>query len=70
VKTNVMHATVAGAYSAAAVATRLINASKWFEMTPLPDDCYEFVAKDEAGLEPLFLVGTPMRLDEPIEGDA
>lgn len=31
-------------------AISLIDRSKWFELTPLSDGCWEFVAKDEPGI--------------------
>lgn len=33
------------------MAVSLIAANKWFEMTPLPADCWEFVIKDEPGVD-------------------
>ena len=34
----------------------LINASRWFEFTPLPDDEYRIVVKDELGAPSPFTV--------------
>ncbi len=43
-------AVVTGTEIANALAVTLISRSKWFEFTPLPDDEYEFIVKDEPGL--------------------
>jgi hypothetical protein len=40
---------ILGDDEAAEHAVRLVYRSQWFECTPLPDDEYEFVVKDEAG---------------------
>jgi len=39
-----------GAAIAALFASNLIKASKWFVMTPLPGDEWEFIVKDEPGI--------------------
>lgn len=39
-----------GWYPTSDLCDELIVASKWFEFTPLPDDEYEFIVKDEPGL--------------------
>lgn len=45
---------VNGTLRAMSVAERLVYKSKWFTCTPLPDDDFEFVVKDEAGLGDVF----------------
>ena len=40
---------VRGSFFAGEVATNLIYSCRWFELQPLPDGCYEFTVKDEAG---------------------
>lgn len=37
-------------HNALRFARELIQASKWFTLTPLPDDQWEFVVKNEAGI--------------------
>ena len=47
---NTQTTTVVGTHSADVLATKLIKLSKWFSVTPLPDDEWEFTVKNEPGL--------------------
>lgn len=54
--------TLEGADVAATFATQLIQASKWFAVTPLPDDEWEFEVKDEPGIP---VVSQPRHSPQP-----
>jgi hypothetical protein len=42
---------IQGELNAALLAVNLISASKWYELTPLCDDLWSFVVKDEPGVK-------------------
>lgn len=48
-KLRVYTVTVTGESLAAKVAARIVLASQWFAMTPMPDEDYEFTVKLENG---------------------
>ncbi len=45
---------VKGSGTALLIAARLIEASKFFTLMPLPSDHWMFTVKDEAGVKPIF----------------